>query len=64
MIEAFVGSIRNTEKANNIDVQLYLKKHESLVYKINKADAAKLTHKVQDKHFATIEEVTPNFSND
>jgi hypothetical protein len=34
MIEALVGLLRNSENVTSYDVQIYLKKHEGLMYKM------------------------------
>jgi hypothetical protein len=39
-LEALVGTLRNTEKCSNIDVELYLKTHEGLTFKMNRVDPA------------------------
>jgi hypothetical protein len=34
MVEALVGLLRNSENVTSYDVQIYLKKHEGLMYKM------------------------------
>ena len=51
MMEALVGTLRNVEKASNVDVELYMKKHEGLIYKMNKLDPASIKKQVHDTHF-------------
>lgn len=38
MMEILIGGLRYVEKATNVDVELYLKKHESLIYKMANVD--------------------------
>ena len=62
MLESLTGTLRNTEKANNIDVELYLRRHEGLIYKMNKIDPSLMTEKVHKTHFEIIKSITKSFS--
>jgi hypothetical protein len=57
MLEAFIGLIRNSESANNKDVELYIAKYESLVYKMQKVKPEEVRENVINKHFNTIKSV-------
>lgn len=61
MIEALVGLLRNTEKVSSYDVQLYLKKHEGLIYKMQNVVTLKMKDAVLDKHLETIKVITKSF---
>lgn len=57
MLEAFVGLIRNSEASSNVDVELYLQKHESLMFKMQKVKPEDIRENVINKHFSTIKNV-------
>lgn len=42
LLECFVALLRNREKADHIDVKLYLSDHEKLEYKLKNIDEASL----------------------
>lgn len=42
VLEGLVGLLRRTKKADNFSVELYLKKHESLMHALNKVDPKNL----------------------
>jgi hypothetical protein len=57
MLEAFIGLIRNSESANNKDVEVYIEKHEALIYKMQKVKPEVIRENVINKHFNTIKSV-------
>eukprot|EP00347_Sterkiella_histriomuscorum_P004679 403359521 len=61
MLEAFVGLIRNSESSNNQDVEVYLEKHEGLLYKMQRVKAEEVKENVINKHFNTIKNIQKSF---
>jgi len=61
MIEALVGLLRNQENVTSYDVQLYLKKQEGLIYKMQFVVTQKMKDAVLDKHLETIKVITKSF---
>lgn len=54
MLEALVGLLKNSKEVINADVELYVTKHESLMYKLQKSDPAKVTEDVATRHFDSL----------
>lgn len=63
ILEAMVGCLRNRDQADEVDVELYLRKHEQLMHKMNNVDAGAIDKHVHDKHFDTVKDVTKHFTN-
>lgn len=72
MLEALVGLLRNSEMSSNKDVevcillvlraiQMYLKKQEGLLYKMQKVDPSTIRDSVIEKHFETIKHIQKSF---
>lgn len=61
MVEALVGLLRNQENASSYDVQVYLKKYEGLLYKMQNVVTLKMRDSVLDKHLETIKTMTKSF---
>ena len=61
MIEALIGLLRNTENCSSSDVQIYLKKYEGLIYKMQNIVYAKMRDSVLNKHLETIKLITKSF---
>ena len=61
MVEALVGLLRNSENVTSYDVQIYLKKHEGLMYKMQNVVTLKMKDSVLDKHLETIKTITKSF---
>ena len=62
MIEAVVGMLRNVRETNAQDVELYLKKYESFMYKLQKTDAGNISDEVADKHFEVLKHISKCFT--
>lgn len=56
-----MGLIRNSESSNNQDVEVYLQKHEGLIYKMNKVKPEEVKEGVLNKHFQAIKNVQKSF---
>jgi len=61
MLEALCGLLRNAEKGTNQDVEMYLKKHEGLIWKLNKVDPSHVSEAVCQSHLGTVERITKHF---
>ncbi len=62
VLEALVGCLRNRDSADEVDVELYLRKQEQLIHKMNNVDAGAIDKHVHDKHFDTVKDVTRHFT--
>lgn len=51
MIEAVIGMLRNTETVNSSDVEMYLKKQEGLIYKMQNIVCGHIRQESMKKHF-------------
>jgi len=62
MLEALVGLLRNSKEASNVDVEMYIKKYDNLVFKLNKVDPALVSEEVANKHFDTLKVINKCFT--
>lgn len=60
-MEAFIGLLRNAEKVNSSDVELYMRNHEGLMIKLQKLDPKAIRNEVLDRHFETLKSIQKYF---
>jgi len=65
MIETLIAILRNSKSATAQDVQLYLKKYDNLIYKMQNAVVAKVTDEglrlLEEVHLETIKGINKQF---
>jgi len=62
LMESLVGLLRNVKDVSNNDVELYLRKHESLMYKLNKTDPSSVSELVAEYHYERLKAITKCFT--
>mmetsp|Transcript_29967 Transcript_29967/g.22237 ORF Transcript_29967/g.22237 Transcript_29967/m.22237 type:complete len:155 (-) Transcript_29967:191-655(-) len=62
MIEALVGMLRNVRQASSEDVELYLRNHEQLTFKLTNTEPSSVSPAVAQKHFETIQVISKHFT--
>jgi len=62
-IETFVALLRNKEKANQVDVKIYLSDLSKLQFKMNTIQPEALTIGIVQKHIETFDKISKFFKN-
>jgi hypothetical protein len=61
-IQSMVALLRNNKTANNVDVELYLKDFDKLMFKLNRADVTGLTISTVNYHQKEIQKIVGAFT--